>query len=409
MIRSTPALSLLLFSMQNAITVAQVLPTPPATAMRDPAVLEEVVVTAQRREERLQAVPISASALTTEQLERAQISSLDALQFATPNLTNAPNQTSRTSTSLAMRGLFERDVTPTIDPTVGLYLDGVYIARMTGANLNLMDMQRVEVLRGPQGTLFGRNTIGGAISLIPNRPKMRFEGQLKGTVGNYGSTELSAVVNMPFADDRYAVRVVAAHAKHRGYGRNVLLGADLNDDNTEYARTQLRFAPSDRLDLNVAFDYSRINTGSQLQSLLYVSPDATLLPVILGIATDNLAKYVNPVARTVLSDHAGSVSTRVWGASGTLRIDLAHLSIKSISAYRALEARAFDSDQDGTPYDLGVIVFRNDRQRQLSQEFQLYGTASVDWRISLLRRASNIQSAFQGLRAGGIELAGKSA
>jgi iron complex outermembrane receptor protein len=112
--------------------------------------LEEVVVTARRREESLQDVPISITALSTQDLERLQIHDLAQLQFVTPNLSVAPGQTSGASASIAIRGQYESDTTPTVDPAVGLYLDGVYFARMTGANLDMTDVERVEVLRGPQ-------------------------------------------------------------------------------------------------------------------------------------------------------------------------------------------------------------------------------------------------------------------
>lgn len=354
----------------------------PGVASEDATVLKEVTVTAQRREERLQDVPVSATVFSTEQLERAQITNLDALQYAAPNLTNAPSQTTGTSTRFAMRGQFSRDTTPTLDPAIGLYLDGVYIGRMTGANFDLVDVERVEVLRGPQGTLYGRNTIGGAINLIPNRPTLKPEGSVNVTVGSYGRADFTAVGNIPFAQDRFAVRVAASHAEHRGYARNILRGADLNDNHTDFGRLQLRFVPSDRLDLDLAVDYSRINTGAQWRTLLWVSPDAATLPIILGNPGDNLANYVDPLARSVAADSTGPVETRVWGASATLTATRARFTLKSISAYRGLTANAFNSDQDGTPYDLGVIRYRRDHQLQFSQELQWYGRAlggRLDW------------------------------
>jgi iron complex outermembrane receptor protein len=354
----------------------------PQVESREPIALEEVLVTAQRREEPLQAVPISASALSASQLDRAQITSLDALQYAVPNLTNAPSQTSGTSTSFSMRGQFVRDTTPTIDPAVSLYLDGVYIARMPGANLDLVDMQRVEVLRGPQGTLFGRNASGGAINLVPARPTFDREALVKAVFGDYGRANLSAVANVPSADHRYALRFAAMHAEHGGYGHNSLLDSDLNDDHRDFARVQWRFAPSSRLDLNLAMDYSSVRSGSQWRTLLWVSPDATALPLILGNPTDSLANYVNPMAQLIASDRAGSIATRVWGTAATLKLELMHFTLKSISSYRGLQAQALDSDQDGTPYDLGVVLYRRDSQHQLTQELQLYGTSpgrSVDW------------------------------
>src|SRR2546422_5750487 len=156
---------------------------PPAAA-REPPILEEILVTAQRREERSQDVPISLSVFPGEELERQQIDDVSTLQYLAPNLTIAPFPGSQTSSSIAMRGHLEPDSMPTVDPAVAVYLDGVYIARKEGANLDLIDMERVEVLRGPQGTLFGRNTIGGAINLVPRRPRFNFEGHVTAGEGN---------------------------------------------------------------------------------------------------------------------------------------------------------------------------------------------------------------------------------
>jgi iron complex outermembrane receptor protein len=346
------------------------------------AILEDVIVTARRREERLQDVPVSASTFSTDQLERRQILNLNMLQYAAPNLTNAPNRTSGASASLAMRGQVELETTPTLDPAVGLYLDGVYIARTVGANLDLIDMERVEVLRGPQGTLFGRNTTGGAINLIPRRPIFDREGLLQASVGNYDRVELTAILNVPLARDRAALRLATSHLERSGYGRNALLGLDLDDDDTDFVRAQLSIAPGDRWDLNLSFDYSGVSTGPQLLTLLDVSPESIGIPVMLGDPAGSLTDYVDPAARTIWADRAGPVETSVWGVSGELTMDFGRFTLKSTTAYRDLQAGAFDSDQDGTPYDLGVILYRGDDQHQVSQEFQLYGAAlndRLDW------------------------------
>ncbi len=346
---------------------------PPANA-----VLGVVVVTAQRREERLQSVPVAASVFSADQLRHRQVDDLQALQYTTPNLSMTPNRTSGTTTSIAMRGQVELETTPTVDPAVGLYLGGVYLARTTGANLELIDMERVEVLRGPQGTLFGRNTTGGAITLVPQPPSFTREGLLEATVGNFDLAEVTAVVNLPIANERLAARLVTAHSEHGGYGRNSLLGVNLDDDDTDFMRAQLRYVPSDRTDVLLAFDGSRIRTGAQLLTLFDVDPGADAIPVLMGNPTDRLTNYVDPVARRIAADRAGPASTRVWGASGTVTVDFARLTLKSITAYRELEVSAFDVDQDGTPYDLGVILFRGDAQHQFSQELQFYGDAQGD-------------------------------
>src|SRR5690606_10605007 len=150
-----------------------------------PSALEEIVVTARRREERLRDVPVSVSVRSGRDLGRQQIEDLAALQYSVPSLTVTPFPGSPARATIAMRGQLEADLFPTLDPADGVYLDGVYIGRSSGANLDMGDMQRVEVLRGPQGTLFGRNTIGGAINLVPVRPGAELEGEVMIGGGTY--------------------------------------------------------------------------------------------------------------------------------------------------------------------------------------------------------------------------------
>jgi iron complex outermembrane receptor protein len=349
----------------------------PAAAIAQP-VLHEIVVSARHREERLQAVPVSASVFSTDQLRRQQVGDLESVQYAAPNLSMAQTRTSATTTTIAMRGQVEQDTTPTVDPAVGLYLGGVYLARTTGANLELIDMERVEVLRGPQGTLFGRNTTGGAISLIPREPEFEREGLLEAGVGSHDLAALTAVVNLPLTEDRLAARLVASHSQHGGYGRNTLLGVELDDEDTDYVRAQLRFVPSERWDLLLSFDGSKMRTGAQSLALFDVDPDADALPAVLGNPADRLTNYVDPRGRRISADRAGPAHTSVRGASATLNVELGRFALKSITAYRELEVGAFDVDQDGTPYDIGVILFRGDAQHQVSQELQAYGDSPGD-------------------------------
>lgn len=131
--------------------------------------LEEVMVTARKREENLQSTPIAVSAFTGNELENRQITSTDQLSEVTPNLTFdsvSPASGSSSAGQIFIRGIGQTDFTPVTDPGVGLYIDGVYMARSVGAVLDFLDVERIEILRGPQGTLFGRNTIGGAISIF---------------------------------------------------------------------------------------------------------------------------------------------------------------------------------------------------------------------------------------------------
>ena len=146
----------------SAAGAVETLPEPAGQA---PARLEEIEVTARRREELSHDIPIALSVFQESDLERRQMADIYDLQYAAPSLVIVTDQANRAASLISMRGQFEPNSVPTVDSSVGLYLDGVYIARISGANLRLIDIERVEVLRGPQGTLFGRNTVGGAISL----------------------------------------------------------------------------------------------------------------------------------------------------------------------------------------------------------------------------------------------------
>ena len=337
--------------------------------------LEEGFVTAQRREENLQDVPVSAAAYSSLQLERLQVDDLALLQNVTASLSVAPGQATGASASIGMRGQFESDTTPAVDPPVGLYLDGVYFARMTGANLDLVDLERVEVLRGPQGTLFGRNTIGGAINLVPRHPTGEVAASAKVEFGSYDYRKVTGIVNAPTAGGRIAMRLTAMHREHGGYARDPLLNRELANEDTNFARLQFQVAPVGHLRANLAIDYSRIRSASQTLTLFALAPGAASVPAMLGTPGDSLTNYLDPYGSSVSANRVGIGDTAVWGAAATLTMELAPLTLKSITAYRALDSSVTDSDQDGTPYDLGVILYRNDRQHQFSQELQLLGSA----------------------------------
>lgn len=351
-----------------------------AAAVADPSpkdplksALEEIVVTARRREERLLDVPISLSVLQDVALERLQIDDVGALQYAVPNMTVTPWPGTPARATITMRGQVEPDRFPTVDPAVGVYLDGVYVARMGGVNLELIDMERVEVLRGPQGTLFGRNTIGGAINLVPKRPDTTFAVDLTAGAGNYDLRDLETIVNVPFGGGRYAVRVAASHTEHGGYGRNTFLDQDLNEDDTDFLRAQLRLIPEDRWDLNLSVDYTRTRADVGLVTLVAASPTANLVPVIAGRPDDRLENYADPTARSVQANRGQPGESEIWGASGVLEFELASFAVKALSGYRSLDTDDGVKDLDGTPYDLFAITGRAEHQHQWNHELQAYG------------------------------------
>ena len=168
--------------------------------------LDRVVVTARRRDELQQDVPQAITVVSGEELESRGADNLSALGAVTPNLTVYPARAFNGSLTAYIRGIGQFDPVWGVEPGVGIYIDDVHLARPQGALLDILDVQRVEVLRGPQGTLYGRNTMGGAIKYVSRDPAAEFEGRLSLTVGNYGRRDEKAIVNVPLGEHFHILR-----------------------------------------------------------------------------------------------------------------------------------------------------------------------------------------------------------
>jgi len=220
--------------------------------------LEEVVVSARRREENLQKVPVSVIAFTEKDLRENQISNLQDVGAQSANVMIMPSSNAGASAaSIYIRGIGQFDEIVTTDPGVGVYIDGVYFARTTGALLNIGDFQRVEVLRGPQGTLFGKNTNGGAINITTNKPSDKFGGYIDASYGRFDRIEVKGAVNLPI-DNTLSARVSVASINADGFGRQAN-GVETGDKNAQAIRGQLRWTPSSDVDVVLSVDASRID------------------------------------------------------------------------------------------------------------------------------------------------------
>lgn len=194
----------------------------------DPAQLEEIIVTAQRREERVQDIPIAISAFTSQELAtRGVTNALEVTQFV-PNLVGLNNTGLGTANAYYLRGLGSSETIATFDPPVGTYVDEIYLSRQNANNLSLFDVERVEVLRGPQGTLFGRNTTGGAINLILREPGKDVRGYAEVGYGSYRTKVGRASIDVPF-NESLAVKLSGFWQDDRGYVKNTTTGERLND------------------------------------------------------------------------------------------------------------------------------------------------------------------------------------
>ncbi|KGM55665.1 TonB-dependent receptor [Lysobacter daejeonensis GH1-9] len=225
--------------------------------------LDKITVTSRKREETLQEVPIAVTAFTADALDRMAVEDLSDLDALVPNLTVYAARGSSSTVTAYIRGIGQSDPLWGVDPGVGIYLDDVYIARPQGALLDVFDVQRVEVLRGPQGTLYGKNTIGGAIKYISRGLPTDFEGNASVTIGNYNQLDVKAAVGGPIggADSGLRGRIAVASLNRDGFGQNVVTDQEVSDKEILALRGQLGAYAGDDFDVQFAFDWVDDQSG----------------------------------------------------------------------------------------------------------------------------------------------------
>jgi iron complex outermembrane receptor protein len=220
--------------------------------------LDEITVTAQRRVESLQATPVSVSAFNAQKLEARGIENILDLGSHVPGLQIEPFPINIATLRIFIRGIGTLDAQFTQDPAIGIYIDGVYLGRMAGLSFDVADLERIEVLRGPQGTLYGRNTVGGAINLITRKPSTSgFDMSHKVSIGDREYMSGRSMVNIPILDNLAAKLVVLSSTK-KGYVENIGPGGDFGDREDLAARGDLRWEPLDWLTADYAYDYTDI-------------------------------------------------------------------------------------------------------------------------------------------------------
>ncbi len=232
-------------------------------------VLEEIIVTARKREESLQETPIAVSAFSGANLAAAGIDSLDDLNNIVPGLDVQAGSGVTGKASVYIRGVGQRNTGVNIDSGIGIYLDGIYISRADGALLQMNDIASVQVLRGPQGTLFGKNTTGGAMVFETNRPSDEFEASLMYRAGNFSRSDGSFMVNVPISDT-VMTRFSATAIRREGYMLNLTTGEKHNDEDTKSAVAQLRWLASDDLTFDLNLNYTKTDQKSRGQKCLPV-------------------------------------------------------------------------------------------------------------------------------------------
>jgi iron complex outermembrane receptor protein len=393
----------------------------------------QIIVTAQKRAENVQNVPISISAFTADALQARGIADVTAMGNLAPNVTldaGTPFSGSSSVLSAFIRGIGQNDFAFNLDPGVGVYLDGVYLARSVGANQDLLDIERVEILKGPQGDLFGRNTIGGAISIVTRRPAKDFGGKLEVTTGRFNRIDTKGVVNIPLAQNLFTSFSFATK-KNDGYQRQINMpgfayGAiadnfayfgnkrpDRFGGEDQYSlRGKVYWEPTAAISVTLAGDYLHQDNNGVASTVLKTHTDPTnpsnvfgplfngciagaLPPFAMGGICNNIVSGTSLGGLVATSPTlfygdqfiTGDIDTsyatgnnfsrlRNFGGSLTVDWDLGFTQLKSITAYRELHWQSAE-DEDGSPLPILQTSF-DENQHQFSQELQFTGKVLSD-------------------------------
>ncbi len=344
--------------------------------------LEEIVVTAQRREQDLQTVPVPVSAFSVEQLENRQISEGQDLERYVPSLKMTNNITQPTNLSPSMRGSLQQDASLAVaESPFGIYVDDVYVGRLNGNNTRLADVERIEVLRGPQGTLYGRNTLAGALKFISKTPgdEMWLDGSVG--YGNYDAKEASVSTGGPLSDS-ISGSVAFQINERDGYGTNLATGRNIGAEENWAGRVKLRYTGGENFDAIAHVSYADSRNDSNLMvpattpgipnNSQYTTKD--LVPTFGGLYDTNTPDqdYSGGGLLNITNQPRGDTEQLI--ASWTMSYDFDQATLKSITAFVNTKDY-FTTDFSGRGAIVGAIGTDSD---QWTQELQLTGTGFDD-------------------------------
>ncbi len=378
----------------------------------------DIVVTAQKRSENLQDVPIAISAVGSQYLESRGVDSIDKLGSIAPNVKIERAPASKTISQISIRGSVTINPAITWEPAVGLYLDGVYIAKAQGSIFDVADLERVEMLRGPQGTLYGRNALAGAVNLVTKKPSGELGGAFDLTYGSFNELKVRGVLDLPQIGP-FSVKLSGQYRKRDGLidlVPNSPSGADRTDSiDSGSFMVQVRAQLSDAITADYTFDYSKANQDPPFSQLLRVNRNGDPRDIFdpaspgfpFGGAFFPLHLYANPNRVTTAAIDAPAYErSRSYGHALTLTADLGPVTFKSITAYRDL-AWADGLDLDGSPMPVAFTQRITD-YNAFSQELQLSGETG-DGRLNFVLGAFYFDEKAETLNpqtyfGGGVDL-----
>ena len=371
------------------------------------AQLDEVVVTARKVEERAQDVPVAMTTLSPARMKDLSIVNFSDVARSTPNLFVTRYNSNPASPLITIRGQAQQDVILSVDSPVGVYVDGVYLPHSFGLDAAMVDVERVEVLKGPQGTLYGKNTTGGALSVVTRGPDLTtFGGFADLTAGNYDAFGVNLALNMPLVQDKLGVRLVASNSNHSAYGRDQM-GGPVNDDHSRFYRAKIRWEPAETVHVLISGDYQRLwnrgsaihlkqvndvpstvrNTPATATGFLEARAELGLPNTPAGIlqARNVLASYIygQPNGPKRFYD-SGSFQRQEghfdgWGTSADVSVDLTDsVQVRSISSYRKFQRRDLN-EIDASPFTL-LYADNIARSRNFAEELQVSGRGDkLNW------------------------------
>jgi iron complex outermembrane receptor protein len=361
--------------------------------------IEEIIVMARKRSESSQEVPVSMVALSGAKLAQNSIDSFVDVGNAAPNIEingGIPNG-GGSATQIFIRGVGQDDYSFPNEPGVGMYIDDVYVARSAGGDFGFLDIERIEILRGPQGTLYGRNTIGGAVKIVTSKPDGTTSSSVSITGGDYSRMEGNARVQFPVSDN-VSAKIAVGKRKADGLGRN-LINQDLGNTDQTLSRGAIRIQPNDKLDILFSADYLHQRQNGPAGSMVAYVPNGTgaalINPLFAASVSEEFGleppfnEWGPAWVKTLQKDgkgvynSGGAEETRdwatIWGAGLTIdKSILDTLDFKSITAYRESEID-IRRDSEHTPFRI-VRVDNPENTDQFTQEFQLTSqTEKLAW------------------------------
>ncbi|MGE3595708.1 MAG: TonB-dependent receptor [Dehalococcoidia bacterium] len=389
-------------SLSTAAMAQQPMQPPTGTPEARAGAIEEIVVTSRRREENIQDVPISIVAFTGTDASDNRMESMRTLGEMVPNL-EVRSVFQNSMPAIYMRGVGTNDFNPAAASAIGLYVDGVYRSLLAGALFQTFDLDRVEVLRGPQGTLYGKNTTGGSINYWSKMPGEEFDGYLKGGVGNYDSYEVEGAVTIPMAET-LSSRVSFLRRKSDGYVKNRGSGAKsfLGEDNWA-ARALISFKPSDDLRVLLKVHGGELDTNFTFPSRGLFDPASvdgrsfTALPCqqnVLQFQCADFSGYVAPGLYEVDQNGPGFEKVDLWGSSLTVDWDAGEsVTLTSISDYEKVRRNTFNDSEAG-PFVLADGL-GNDSSYQVTQELRATGKSGpLAWVVGAYGFKSVVNTSF---------------